>query len=125
MLSAFLAVALAQAGECQITTEHPTVFATMTTVYIDGDIYPVAGSASRFAFSSILRDCGMSHASLAFDRWRAKRRATNTLAITGGSASLIPYLWPLSVPVLIVSPFQAVAAGNRKREMVAAIVAHK
>jgi hypothetical protein len=127
MLTIFVSMALAQEphNNCRITSEHPTVFASMTSVSIDGTVYPVAGSGARFAFETMLTDCGMSSAAYAFDRWRAKRRATNTIGISAGSASLIPILWPISIPVLIVTPFEAVAAGNRKGEMVAAISAHK
>jgi hypothetical protein len=102
--------------DCKIRSEHPKVMATMTKVTIDGAIYPVVGGGARFAFSSMLHDCDMDSAAFAFDQWRQQRRTTNITGVVG-----LLVFWPL----LIVTPFSAVAAGNHKAEMTAAISSRK
>ena len=88
----------------------------MTWVTVNGTHFSVRGSRARQEFQSVLAACDATSASYSFDRWRANRRATNATLALG-----IIVFWP----VLLVSPFTALAAGAQHDQTVAAIRSSK
>lgn len=87
-----------------------SAFATMTTVTINGKLFPVKGEAARAAFISALSECGVSPATIAaFQEWRSMRRWTNISGIVGACCF---------TPALIATPITAVLAGDRKEDLI-------
>lgn len=99
-------------AECPWTTIE-SVTATMTSVTINGDYYPVKGSAARGVFISVLSQCRVSPATIAaFQQWRQMRQYTNISAGVG-----ICLFWP----VLLATPVTAVMAGDNREDLVVAL----
>lgn len=93
MLTMLLWAGLALAGDCPWgDAEDVRASATMTTVTVDGQVFPVRGAAERMAFAETLHDCDAGAAVTPFDSWRRARRMTNVwsgLALVTGGWTLI------------------------------------
>ena len=116
ILSAFLALSSAAHAACPWGSgEVETVFATMTTITINGKMFSVKGEAARAQFQADLAECDAGpQASHAFREWRKMRRLTNW---TGGIG--ICCLWP----ALLATPVTAYMAGEKKEELMMALQA--
>jgi len=86
--------------------------ATMTTVTVNGTLYPVRGLLPRTAFYQTLMACGENDAAYYFDRWRQRRRWTN-IGIVAGFPSVGAF-W-------IAAGVTAVGAGVNKELMLEAL----
>ncbi len=103
-----LLVSLASAKDDCPWTEIESVSSTMTKVSINGEQRSVVGRSNWSALSRDLRDCDADQAAANLERWRQKRRATNTTLGVGTF-----FLWPL----WIGSAFHASAAGRWRMAM--------
>ncbi|HHO53891.1 MAG TPA: hypothetical protein ENK18_24220 [Deltaproteobacteria bacterium] len=100
-------------AECDWGDEVESVYATMTTITINGQIYPVRGQTERSMFAARLRECGVDpRAVKAFEDWRAMRRWTNISGIVGACCFF---------PALMATPVTAILAGNRQEELLLAL----
>ena len=98
MIAMMMALSSLAEASCPWTTIE-SVTATMTSVTINGDYYPVKGSAARGAFISVLTQCDVSPTAIAaFQEWRQMRQYTNISA--GVGLCLIG-------PVILVTPVTA------------------
>lgn len=116
MIAFILALAAAHAAppECAIAQgESHTVHATMTSVSIDGRLYPVRGALARGMFQAELERCGLTEASRHFTQWRTMRRTTNVTAVVG--------LFVFQ-PVIFATPVCATSAGQHRQQMVLALM---
>lgn len=98
---------VALADDCP-WTEIEDVSSTMTKVSINGEMRSVVGMANWSRLARDLRDCDANQAAANLERWRQKRRATNTTLAVGTF-----FLWPL----WIGSAFHASAAGRWRMAM--------
>lgn len=106
LLVAFASAALA--ATCPLDREQPArPAATITSVTVHGETLGVRGRDARVAVGQTLRDCGYVGAAVELREWRRMRRWTNACLATSF----------LGVP-LLVAAFPAVAAGERRDEMV-------
>jgi hypothetical protein len=98
-------------------TKVESVTATMTSVTINGQYYPVKGSAARGMFVSMLVQCKASPMAIdAFQDWRSMRQATNITAGVGLCTSV------LFVPLWLAAPVTAVIAGQKKEDLIVALL---
>ena len=98
--------------DCPWGTANPSaVVATMTLLRVEHRSWDVRGPIPRRDLLDVFARCNEPEAALAFQRWRASRRATN-LSLIGG------LFFP---PVWIISGVTAVNAGNERLKMVNAI----
>ena len=110
-----LLVSSAALADCPWEGKVERVTATMTTVTVNGRMYSVKGQAARAEFMATLADCDVSSAAVqSFADWRGFRRATN---ITGGVGLCCFF------PVLLATPVTAFLAGEKRDDMLAAMLA--
>jgi len=89
---------------CPWDTEHPVVYATMTSVVIDDHVFEVVGPQARGEFTGALLACNEPEAARHFNGWRGSRVAVNVSAAT--------------VFGLVYTPEAALGAGFFKQTMV-------
>lgn len=90
-----------------------SVTATMTSVTINGEYYPVKGAAARGTFISVLSQCHVSPAAIAaFQEWRQMRQYTNISAVVGICCFSL---------ALLATPVTAVLAGDRREDLIVAL----
>jgi len=108
-----------EAGACPWAgADAVRVHANMTTVYVNGEAFDVAGKYERSRFTDTLRACNADAAVKPYLTWRARRRGVNTGAIVMGVGAFVPYAgWGALAVEIVNVPIQAGAAGKRKREM--------
>jgi hypothetical protein len=112
-LAALLASPQARAASgCPWEGQVTEADASMTMVYVNGELFYVRGLASRTAFKQVLLACGEEEAAYYFERWRTMRRWTNGPLIGG----------LILTPIWIASPFTALAAGGNKQLMLQALL---
>jgi hypothetical protein len=114
-MTLFLSLLLSLPARAECPWEKvESVSATMTSVTINGNFYPVKGGAARGMFLSTLAQCKTNPAAMAaFQEWRQMRQFTNASAGIG-----LCLLWP----VLLVTPVTAIMAGNQKDNLVVALM---
>ena len=86
--------------------------ATMTTVTVDGETYPVQGQFARTEFHELLVACGAAEAALQFTRWRDARTVTNATAAGGVVIDDRAFIGTLAASLF---------AGKHKRAMLRAL----
>ena len=110
-----LGVSSTARAECPWEGEITSATATMTTVTINGQLFSVKGGAQRAQFAAVLSKCGVnSVATQSFIDWRSMRRATNITGVVGVCCVL---------PVLIGTGVAAILAGEKRDEMLMALMA--
>jgi hypothetical protein len=106
LLAALTATALA--APCPLDRTTPArPSATITSVTVHGETLGVRGREACPVVADTLRDCGYAGAAVQLREWRRMRRWTNACLATSF----------LGVPLLL-SAIPAVAAGERRDEMV-------
>ena len=106
LIAALTATALA--GPCPLDRTTPArPSATITSVTVHGETLGVRGREAWPGGADTLRDCGYAGAAVQLREWRRMRRWTNVCLATSF----------LGVPLLL-SVIPAVAAGERRDEMV-------
>jgi hypothetical protein len=95
-------------AECAWGDKVESISATMTTVTVNGQVFPVRGTDARSAFMATMRECGASESTIdAFEEWRSLRQWTNTSA--GAACCLV---FPI-----VATPVTAFAAGEAKKDL--------
>jgi len=103
-------------AECAWEGDVKSASATMTTVTINGHLFPVKGEVARTQFMSTLAECGVNSMAVgSFRQWRGMRRATNGTAIAGCLCFF---------PALLATPITAVMAGTFKDQMIAMLLSN-
>lgn len=89
-----------------------SVNAEMVWLHVDGLSIDVRGKETRTRIQSDLMLCGYTQAAWSFDSWRRARRATNGCALSMYGA-------------VVCSPFTAIAAGKRAKDLEESIRARR
>lgn len=95
-------------GSCPWAKDDAIVYAKMTRVHIDDQVYKVRGPRKRGRFLSTLLACDEAEAARHFNGWRASRQSANVSAAT--------------IIGLVYTPISCVGAGYFKNTLVRDLV---